>query len=473
VTLTQQKIRFFNTLTRRKEEFKPLEQGKVKMYTCGPTVYDFAHIGNFRAFLFEDLLKRWLIQRGYKVTHVMNLTDVDDKTIKGSQKQGLPLRQFTDFYVKAFFEDIKALNIMPADVYPKATDHIPEMVTIIKPLMAKGIAYRGEDGSIYYAVSKFPDYGKLSHIKVGELKAGARVSQDEYAKEEAQDFALWKAWTPEDGDVYWETELGKGRPGWHIECSAMSMKYLGETFDIHCGGVDNMFPHHENEIAQSEAATGKRFVNYWLHNEHLQVEGKKMAKRFGNFYTLRDLLAKGYDPIAIRYLLLSTHYRQQFNFTFEGLEAAKSAVERLRNFVRRLHDADGKECKEVSVLTEKLEACFGGSMDDDLNISVALASLFDFVRDVNNLLDSNMVSKAEAADIGGLMMRIDEVLGVIGKVEAEEALPKDIDAIVQKREEARKAKNWKEADAIRAQLKAMGIVLEDTAQGVRWRREKT
>jgi len=473
VTLTQQKIRFFNTLTRRKEEFKPLEQGKVKMYTCGPTVYDFAHIGNFRAFLFEDLLKRWLIQRGYKVTHVMNLTDVDDKTIKGSQKQGLPLRQFTDFYVKAFFEDIKALNIMPADVYPKATDHIPEMVTIIKTLMAKGIAYRGEDGSIYYAVSKFPDYGKLSHIKVGELKAGARVSQDEYAKEEAQDFALWKAWTPEDGDVYWETELGKGRPGWHIECSAMSMKYLGETFDIHCGGVDNMFPHHENEIAQSEAATGKRFVNYWLHNEHLQVEGKKMAKRFGNFYTLRDLLAKGYDPIAIRYLLLSTHYRQQFNFTFEGLEAAKSAVERLRNFVRRLHDADGKECKEVSVLTEKLEACFGGSMDDDLNISVALASLFDFVRDVNNLLDSNMVSKAEAADIGGLMMRIDEVLGVIGKVEAEEALPKDIDAIVQKREEARKAKNWKEADAIRAQLKAMGIVLEDTAQGVRWRREKT
>ncbi|MCW4004843.1 MAG: cysteine--tRNA ligase [Candidatus Bathyarchaeota archaeon] len=466
-------MRFFNTLTRRKEEFKPLEQGKVKMYTCGPTVYDFAHIGNFRAFLFEDLLKRWLIQRGYKVTHVMNLTDVDDKTIKGSQKQGLPLRQFTDFYVKAFFEDIKALNIMPADVYPKATDHIPEMVTIIKTLMAKGIAYRGEDGSIYYAVSKFPDYGKLSHIKVGELKAGARVSQDEYAKEEAQDFALWKAWTPEDGDVFWETELGKGRPGWHIECSAMSMKYLGETFDIHCGGVDNMFPHHENEIAQSEAATGKRFVNYWLHNEHLQVEGKKMAKRFGNFYTLRDLLAKGYDPIAIRYLLLSTHYRQQFNFTFEGLEAAKSAVERLRNFVRRLHDADGKECKEVSALTEKLEACFGGSMDDDLNISVALASLFDFVRDINNLLDSNKVSKAEAADIRGLMMRIDEVLGVIGKVESEEVLPKDIDAIVQKREEARKAKNWKEADAIRAQLKAMGIVLEDTAQGVRWHREKT
>ncbi|MCW3996405.1 MAG: cysteine--tRNA ligase [Candidatus Bathyarchaeota archaeon] len=473
MTSTQQNIRFFNTLTRRKEEFKPLEDGKVRMYTCGPTVYDFAHIGNFRAFLFEDLLKRWLIQRGFKVTHVMNITDIDDKTIKGSQKQGIPLRQFTGFYVKAFFEDINALNIQPADVYPKATEHIPEMVALIKTLLAKGIAYKGEDGSIYYAVSKFPEYGKLSKIKVDELKAGARVSQDEYAKEEAQDFALWKAWTPEDGDVFWETELGKGRPGWHIECSAMSMKYLGETFDIHCGGVDNMFPHHENEIAQSEAATGKKFVNYWLHNEHLLVEGKKMAKRFGNFYTLRDLLAKGYDPIAIRYLLMSTHYRQQFNFTFEGLEAAKGAVDRLRNFVRRLHDTDGEESHgKVASLTAELETRFGGFMDDDLNIGMALASLFDFVRDINNLLDSNSISKAEAAEVGGLIMRIDEVLGVIGEVEAEEALPADIDALVQKREQARKAKNWKEADAIRAQLKAMGIVLEDTAQGVRWHKEK-
>jgi cysteinyl-tRNA synthetase len=474
MTTSPSSICFFNTLTRKKEVFKPLEADKVKIYTCGPTVYDFAHIGNFRAFLFEDLLKRWLVSRGFKVTHVMNLTDVDDKTIKGSQKQQVPLKQFTDFYVKAFFEDIKALNIQPADVYPKATDHIPEMVALIKTLMAKGYAYRGEDGSIYYAISKFPDYGKLSKIKTAELKAGARVSQDEYAKEEAQDFALWKAWTPEDGDVYWETELGKGRPGWHIECSAMSMKYLGETFDIHCGGVDNIFPHHENEIAQSEAATGKKFVNYWLHNEHLLVEGKKMAKRFGNFYTLRDLLAKGYDPIAIRYLLLSTHYRQQFNFTFEGLEAAKAAVDRLRNFVRRLHDTDGKDSKgKVAVLASKLEACFGGSMDDDLDIGTALASLFDFAREVNNLLDANMVSKAEAAEVGGLIMQIDAVLGVIGEVKMQEALPAEIDALVQKREEARKAKNWKEADAIRTQLKAMGIVLEDTAQGVRWHKEKT
>jgi cysteinyl-tRNA synthetase len=470
---TQSRIYFFNTLTRKKEIFKPLELAKVKMYTCGPTVYDFAHIGNFRAFLFEDLLKRWMVQRGFKVTHVMNLTDIDDKTIKGSQKQGVPLRQFTDFYVKAFFEDIKALNIEPADIYPKATDHIPEMVDLIKTLMKKGYAYRGEDSSIYFSVSKFADYGKMSKIKVDELKVGARVSQDEYTKEEAQDFALWKAWTPEDGDVYWETELGKGRPGWHIECSAMSMKYLGETFDIHCGGVDNMFPHHENETAQSEAATGKKFVNYWLHNEHLQVEGKKMSKRLGNYYTLRDLLAKGYDPIAIRYLLMSTHYRQQFNFTFEGLEAAKGAVDRLKNFVRRLHDTDGKGSDgNVATFIEKAEICFGGSMDDDLNIGIALASLFDFVREINNLLDVNKVSKAEATDVGGLMMKFDSVLGIVGKVEVEEALAPDIDVLVQKREVARKAKNWKEADAIRAQLKTMGIVLEDTAQGIRWHKEK-
>jgi cysteinyl-tRNA synthetase len=472
---TESKICFFNTLTRKKEVFKPLEAGKVKMYTCGPTVYDYAHIGNFRAFLFEDLLKRWLMRRGFKVMHVMNLTDIDDKTIKGSQNQQVPLRQFTDFYVKAFFEDIKALNILPADVYPRATDFVSEMVALIKTLLTKDIAYKSEDGSIYYAVCKFPNYGKLSKIKVNELKAGARVSQDEYDKEEAQDFVLWKAWTREDGDVFWETELGKGRPGWHIECSAMSMKYLGETFDIHCGGVDNMFPHHENEIAQSEAATGKKFVDYWLHNEHLLVEGKKMAKRLGNFYTLRDLLAKGYDPVAIRYLLMSTHYRQQFNFTFEGLDSAKSAVDRLRNFVRRLHDVDGggDSKGKVATLTAKLEACFGGSMDEDLDIGTALASLFDFVREINNLLDSKMISKSEASEVGGLMMMLDEVLGIIGKVEVEEALTADIDAMVQKREAARKAKNWKEADEIRSQLKAMGIVLEDTAQGVRWHKEKS
>jgi len=461
----------FNTLTRRKEKFTPLEEGKVGMYTCGPTVYDFAHIGNFRAFLFEDLLKRWLEYRGYKVTHVMNLTDVDDKTIRGSQKQGVPLGEFTKLYAEAFFEDIKALNVKPATVYPRATEHIPEMVNLVKTLMAKGYAYTAQDGSIYFAISKFPAYGQLSHINVQELKAGARVKTDEYAKEEAQDFALWKAWTPEDGDVYWKTDLGKGRPGWHIECSAMSMRYLGETFDIHCGGIDNMFPHHENEIAQSEAATGKKFVRYWLHNEHLQVEGKKMAKKLGNYYTLRDLLQKGYDPIAIRYLLLSTHYRQQFNFTFEGLEAAKGAVERLRNCVRRLQDADGEGGGQVAELLRGVQTGFGGAMDDDLNISVALGALFDFVREVNNLLDSGEVSRSEAEATGRFMADLDQVLGVIGKVEAE-ALPEGAEKLIAEREEARKAKDWATADALRIKLKEMGVVVEDTAHGVRWRLEQ-
>ena len=469
----QNTICFFNTLTRRKEVFKPINSKEVGMYTCGPTVYDYAHIGNFRAFIFEDLLKRWLKYRGFKVRHVMNLTDVDDKTIKGSKIKGIDLRQYTEFYAKAFFEDVATLNIEPADHYPRATEHIPEMVALIQTLLVKGYAYKGEDKSIYFAINKFLDYGKLSKIQLQQLKTGARVKTDEYAKEEAQDFALWKAYTPEDGDVYWETSLGKGRPGWHIECSAMSMKYLGETFDIHCGGIDNMFPHHENEIAQSEAATGKPFVHYWLHNEHLQVDGKRMAKSLGNYYTLRDLKAKNCDPKAIRFLLLSTHYRQQFNFTFEGLEASKGAIERLTNLMHRLQDANGKGSGErIDRLVDNVQRCFGEAMDDDLNISVALASLFDFVRDVNNLLDSDELSKVEAKRVADLMMNFDRVLGVIGKVE-EASLPMEAKLLIEKREIARKIKDWKTADEIRQQLKVMGIVIEDTAQGVRWRREKT
>jgi len=472
--LTKFPFYIFNTLTRQKEIFFPIRLGEVKLYTCGPTVYDYAHIGNFRAFLFEDLLKRWLRYCGFKVFHVMNFTDVDDKTIRGSQASGVSLRQFTDFYVKAFFEDIAALNIEVADVYPRATDHVSEMVDIIKTLQEKGVAYVGEDGSIYYAVSKFPNYGKLSHLKIGDLKVGARVSQDEYTKEDAQDFALWKAYTPEDGDAFWETELGKGRPGWHIECSAMSMKYLGETFDIHCGGVDNMFPHHENEIAQSEAATGKVFVNYWMHNEHLQVEGKKMSKSLGNFYTLRDLLEKGYDPLVIRYLLLSTHYRQQFNFTLEGLNAAKNAIDRIKNLMRRLHDSNVDSCNsagKVVLHIQHVKQRFEDAMNDDLNISIALAALFDFVREVNNLLDANLVSKEEATKVTDVLTQFNSVLGVINSVNVEESLASDIDVLVQKREEARKTKNWKEADSIRDQLYALGIIVEDTAQGVRWHKK--
>ncbi len=467
-------IHFFNTFSRREEEFTPINPDKVKMYTCGPTVYDYAHIGNFRAFLFEDLLKRWLKHCGFNVLHVMNLTDVDDKTIKGSRKQGISLKQYTEHYANAFFEDIEALNIEPADYYPKATEHIEEMVKLIKKLIDKGYAYKGEDGSIYFAINKFKNYGQLSGIHVAELKAGARVRVDEYAKEEAQDFALWKAWTIEDGEVFWETDLGKGRPGWHIECSAMSMKYLGESFDIHCGGVDNIFPHHENEIAQSEAATGKRFVNYWLHNEHLLVEGRRMAKRFGNYYTLRDLLGRGCDPRAIRFLLLSTHYRQQFNFTFEALEAARSAVERIENLMRRLREINGKGSeRKIEGLIDKADSLFGKAMNDDLNINVALASLFDFIREVNNLIDADLLTRDEARQVKSIIESFDEVLGILRKTEKEETLPKEVGEIIKKREEARKNKNWKTADELRQQLKAMGYIIEDTSKGVRWRREKS
>jgi cysteinyl-tRNA synthetase len=467
---TDEDLHFFNTLSRKKEKFISLEKGKVKMYTCGPTVYDFAHIGNFRAFIFEDLLRRWLKFRGFEVTQVMNLTDVDDRTIEASRKLGIPLKQHTAQYIQAFFEDITALNIEKAEFYPKATEHIPEMIALIKKLIAKGYAYKAEDGSIYYDISKFKDYGKLSKFKVKELKAGARVKVQEYEKEEACDFALWKAWDEEDGEVFWESELGKGRPGWHIECSTMAMKYLGETIDIHSGGVDLIFPHHENEIAQSEAATDKKFVNYWLHNEHLLVEGKRMAKRFGNYYTLRDLIKMGYDPKAVRYLLMSTHYRQQLNFTFEGLKAAKSAVDRLTNFVYRLLDANGKGCgRKIKELMHHVEKDFEEAMDDDLNIGVALAALFNFVSEVNKLMDDNALSKDEAMEVYRLMMKFDKVLGVIGEVKKEEKLPKEAEELIRKREEARKARDWETADKIREQLKAMGIIIEDTPQGVKWK----
>jgi cysteinyl-tRNA synthetase len=472
-TSAAENLRFFNTLTHTKEKFVPIEEGKVKMYTCGPTVYDFSHIGNFRAFIFEDLLRRWLEHRGFRVTQVMNLTDVDDKTIRGSREEGIPLNEYTERYIKAFFEDVARLNIQKAEYYPRATEHIPEMVSLIKKLSERGYAYVGKDGSVYYNISKFKDYGKLARIKVEELKIGARVKADEYAKEEARDFALWKAWDEQDGDVFWETEVGKGRPGWHIECSAMSMKYLGETLDIHCGGVDNLFPHHENEIAQSEAATGKKFVNYWLHNEWLLSEGKRMAKSFHNYYTLSDLMEKGYDPRAVRYLLLATHYRQQFNFTFEGLEAARGAVERLTNLMYRLRDSDGEGSGEnIKLLMERVEKDFSEAMDDDLGISEALAAVFDFVREVNNLLNSNLLSKEEAERVQSLMIRFDAVLGVVGQVGKEGKLPEEAEELIRRREEARKAKDWKTADEIREQLRAMGIKIEDTSQGVKWRFEK-
>jgi cysteinyl-tRNA synthetase len=385
----------------------------------------------------------------------------------------VPLKEITDRYIKAFFEDIETLKLEKAEYYPKATEHIPEMIALVAKLLEKAYAYRSEDGSIYYDISKFKDYGKLAKVKVDELKTGARVKVDEYAKEEAQDFALWKAWDESDGNVFWEAPFGKGRPGWHIECSAMSMKYLGETLDIHCGGVDNMFPHHENEIAQSEAATGRKFVNYWLHNEHLLVEGRKMAKRLGNYYIVRDLTAKGYDPRAVRYLLLSTHYRQQLNFTFEGLEAAKNTLDRLSNLVHRLVGANGEGYgKELQQLFKRVEDDFEAAMDDDLNISAALAALFDFVREINNLLDRNLLNKEEAQRAHDVILKFDKALGVLDKVQEQEKLPKEAEELLHKREEARKVKDWVLADKIRQELRVIGIIIEDTPQGAKWRIEK-
>lgn len=462
-------LQLYNTMSRRKEPFQPIEDNHVRMYTCGPTVYNFVHIGNLRTFLFEDLLRRYLKYRGYRVTHVMNLTDIDDKTIKGSQEQGISLSEYTAEYKKAFFDDIDTLNFERAEHYPAATEHIPEMVMIIKTLLDNGHAYES-GGSIYYKISSFPEYGKLSHMKLDSLKAGARVASDEYEKDQASDFAVWKGWDEADGDVFWETELGKGRPGWHIECSAMSMKYLGEHFDIHTGAVDNIFPHHENEIAQSEAATGKPFANLWLHAAHLIVDGQRMAKSAGNFYTLRQVIDKGYAPLAIRYLLMATHYRMQLNFTFEGLDAARNGLERYNDFIANLADVSADtDGGEADKFIENAKNGFKEALDDDLNISASLGVVFDFIRDINRLKAENKLSKAEADRVLETINGFDSVLGFRKKEEA--GLDDEIEAKIQARIDARTAKNWAEADRIRDELLAEGIILEDTPSGTKWKRK--
>ncbi len=456
-------LRFFNTLTRRKEEFVPIQPGKVGIYTCGPTVYDYAHIGNFRTYMFEDLLRRYLKYKGYEVTQVMNVTDVDDKTIAGSRAKHISLSEYTKEYKDAFFEDLDALNIERAEHYPEATTHIKEMVDLVKKLLDKGFAYRS-NGDIYFKLSSFKEYGKLSKMKLENLKIGARVASDEYEKEEASDFALWKGWDQKDGDVFWETELGKGRPGWHIECSAMSMKYLGEHFDIHTGGVDNMFPHHENEIAQSESATGKKFVNFWLHSLHLIVEGKKMSKSLGNIYTLRDILNKGYNPKIVRYVLLSTHYRQQLNFTFNGLEAAKNAIQRLFDFSDNLKMVKTeKDNPEVDSLLKDAKKKFEDALDDDLNISEGLGVIFDLVRDINRLIDDEKISKSDASKVEEQIRSFDKVLGILEKEEL--VLDQKIKELVEQRENARKNREWDKADKIRLEIEKMGMTIEDTSEG--------
>ena len=462
-------LRLFNTLTRREEEFSTIHPGEVRMYTCGPTVYDFAHIGNFRAYIFGDILHRYLEYKGYKVTYVMNITDIDDKTIAGSQKEGIALGEYTKRYKEAFFEDIKSLNIQPADIYPEATVHIEDMAALVRNLLQKGHAYENE-GSTYYRIASFSSYGKLSHMDMSGLKAGAKVAADEYEKEQVADFALWKGWDEKDGEVFWETEVGKGRPGWHIECSAMSMKYLGKHFDIHTGGVDLIFPHHENEIAQSEAATGERFVNFWLHNEHLMVEGKKMAKSFGNYYTLRDLLNKGYHPIAIRYLLLATHHRQQLNFTFDGLEAAKNALQRLYDFVDNLKLVKGeKDNPEIEEILLKAKKDFEEALDDDLNTSEALGVIFTLVKDVNRLMDEKKISTSDANRVLELVKGFDSVFGLLKREEL--ILDEEVKDLIEKRVNARKEKNFKLADQIRKELDEKGIILEDTPEGTKWKRK--
>ncbi len=458
-------LKFYNTMSQKVEEFKSINPAEVKMYTCGPTVYNYAHIGNFRAYIFEDLLRRYLKYKGYKVIQVMNLTDVDDKTIKGSKEANISLSEYTQKYKKAFFEDIEKLNIEKAEYYPEATAHIKEMVELIKKLIEKGYTYESK-GSIYYRIKKFKDYGKLSHIDLSNLIDGARIDSDEYEKEEAKDFVLWKAWSPDDGDVYWETEIGKGRPGWHIECSAMSMKYLGETFDIHTGGVDNIFPHHENEIAQAEAATGKKFVNYWLHCAHLIVNGKKMSKSLGNFYTLRDLLEMGYDPIAIRYLLISTHYRQRLNFTFDGIKAAENTIQRIKDFIHNLDMIEKGDTLHIEIqkAVDNMLGEFEEQMDDDLNISGALGKVFEFIKELNPKVVNGSITKKEAEYIKNTIFKIDRVIGILktDKKEQNSELAENlINFLIEIRQNARKEKNWALADLIRERLKKMGIVLED------------
>jgi cysteinyl-tRNA synthetase len=475
-------IQVHNTLSGKVEPFVPLKPGAVHMYTCGPTVYDFAHIGNFRTFIFQDILRRFLKLRGFDLTHVMNLTDVDDRIIANSAAAHLSIRDYTDKYVNAFFADCKTLSVQSPEHWIRATENIDSMVELIQTLQQKTYTYNSE-GSIYYRITKFKDYGKLSKVDLSGIQAGARVDNDRYEKESARDFALWKA--PKPGEHFWETAIGPGRPGWHIECSAMAMKYLGQTIDIHTGGIDLAFPHHENEIAQSEAATGKPFVRYWMHAEHLLVEGEKMSKSLGNFYTLRDLFSKGYKPSALRFALASVPYRRQLNFTFDGLQQATSSVERLRNFAARLKNEKfpaGKQ-KGMAERIAKAESDFDAGLSDDLNTAQALAAVFDFVREANIAMDKGEFRQGDVKAAQEFLATFDKIFAVLEDDDAEKLKelgygsespgPDDaeIEKLVAEREAARKRRDFATADRIRKQLADRGILLEDTKDGgVRWKR---
>lgn len=461
-------MKVFNSLTRRDEPLAPIADNTIRMYTCGPTVYNFAHIGNFRAYTFEDILRRAIQFNGMRVKQVMNLTDVDDKTIRGANAANVPLTDYTKTYKEAFFADLKKLNVQPAEVYPAATDHIPEMISLVEKLIDKGVAYKSDDGSVYFAVTKFPGYGKLAHIDFDSQRTGARCAADEYDKENVGDFALWKAWEPSDGPVGWDSPWGRGRPGWHIECSAMSMKYLGETFDLHTGGIDNLFPHHENEIAQAEAATGKEFVKTWMHCAHLKVNGEKMSKSAGNFFTLRDLIEKGWSGREIRYVLVNAHYRQGLNFAFSALEDARKSLARIDTCVDALERFAGGAGAggPVPEFAQNALAEFTAAINDDLNTPKAFAALFELVRHANAWMQGGDVPPANAAAILDVFRRMDSVLGVIffGKTEKAE-VPPEIQALLNQRAEARKAKNWAESDRIRDEIAAAGWVVKDSRDG--------
>ncbi len=463
-------MRLHNTLGRRLTELTPLESGHVRVYTCGPTVYNVVHIGNLRTFVFEDVLRRHLLAKGYRVTQVMNLTDVDDKTIRGAQGEGVSLAQFTAKYEEAFFRSIRRLNVQPAEKYPKATDHVPEMIALIEKLREGGHTYDSE-GSVYFRIATFPDYGKLSQIDLTQTRRGERVADDEYEKEDVKDFALWKGAKP--GEPSWPSPFGEGRPGWHIECSAMSMKYLGQHFDIHTGAVDNIFPHHENEIAQSEAATGEPFVEIWLHAEHLVVDGEKMSKSKGNFYTLDDVLERRDDTAAVRYLFLSVPYRRKLNFTWDALTGAGAAVDRIRSAAARIGEIAASSVEKPGAFDakgrgEKMLSAFTAAMDDDLNTSEALGALFPYVRDVNVALDEGSLDAAGAAAALAAIQSADRVLGILPA--AAQVLPAEIEARIEARNAARKRRDFAEADRIRADLASRGIVLEDSSAGTRWKK---
>jgi cysteinyl-tRNA synthetase len=464
-------LRFYNTLTQQVEEFAPARDNTVRMYTCGPTVYDFAHIGNFRTFTFIDLLRKVLRLNGLTLEHVMNITDVDDKIIRNAVAQQKSLEEFTAIYTQAFLDDCDALRLERPEKLSKATEHIDDMVHAIEELDKKGHTY-STDGSVYFKISSFPQYGKLSHNDFSGNLAGARVDVDTYEKADARDFALWKA--PKDAEPFWQTEIGPGRPGWHIECSVMAIKYLGETLDIHAGGIDLVFPHHENEIAQSESLTGKPFARFWLHAEFLLVEGQKMSKSLGNFYTLRDLVAKGYAPEAIRYLLASVPYRKQLNFTMDGLKAAVIAIDRLRNFKLRLDTDRFPEGVNEALLDRTAQAAqaFRDGLNDDLNTAEALAAVFEYVRDVNSAMDAGEFRTGNVAPALEFLTLFDSIFEVLTPTAKAGALSDSaIDAKIAERAAAKKAKNFALADQIRDELLRQDIILEDTKAGVRWKRK--